>query len=117
MSFAMLTIIGREYVERKTISLTQLNYSLEIHAQQAIFALTVLMDYNNVEKMENACQLATMVIVHRVLTVNHTSIAIWGNALILKRLMINVFIEMNVEDRRLVSLTTLGQFPEYVRNT
>jgi hypothetical protein len=55
MNIAMLTINGRGYVARKIISMTLLNYSLEIHAQKVIFAHIVLMDYNNVVPMVSAC--------------------------------------------------------------
>ena len=75
------------------------------------------MDYNNVDQMESACLWVTMAIALRVLIVNLISIAIWGNAQISKRSMINVSIEMNAVDRRLASLTIPAQLQEFAQNT
>ena len=82
-----------------------------------ISAHTVLMDYNNVDQMESACLWVTTAIALRVLIVNLISIAIWGNAQISKRSMINVSIEMNAVDRRLASLTIPAQLQEFAQNT
>jgi hypothetical protein len=116
MSIAMLTIIGRVYVARKIISMTQLNYSLLIHAPKVISVLTVPMVYSNVDQMESACLWATMVIALRVLIANLISIAIWENAQISKKLMTNVSIEMNAGDKQLASLKIPAQLPGFAQS-
>ena len=74
------------------------------------------MDYKNVDQMESACLSVTMENVLRVLIVNLISIVIWENALISKKSMTNVSIEMNAGDRQLVSLTIPAQLQEFAQN-
>ena len=116
MSFAMLTIIGRAYVARKIISMTQWNYSLAIHAPKVILDHTVPMDCNNVDLMVSACLLVTMAIVLKALIANLISIVIWENALTSKKSMTNVSIEMNAGDKQLASLKIPAQLQEFAQN-
>jgi len=87
-----------------------------IPAQKVILDRTVHMDYKNVDQMESACLSVTMENVLRVLIVNLISIVIWENALISKKSMTNVSIEMNAGDRQLVSLTIPAQLQEFAQN-
>ena len=68
------------------------------------------------DQMESACLSVTMENVLRVLIVNLISIVIWENALISKKSMTNVSIEMNAGDRQLVSLTIPAQLQEFAQN-
>jgi hypothetical protein len=87
-----------------------------IPAQKVILDRTVRMDYKNVDQMESACLSVTMENVLRVLIVNLISIVIWENALISKKSMTNVSIEMNAGDRQLVSLTIPAPLQEFAQN-
>ena len=87
-----------------------------IPAQKVILDRTVHMDYKNVDQMESACLSVTMENVLRVLIVNLISIVIWENALISKKSMTNVSIEMNAGDRQLVSLTIPAPLQEFAQN-